>query len=62
MKRIVATKLQKIPIAHAMPRPVSAGFRAAAEAVAPTKATIPTHRYFMVIKDRGHGSVRRAPR
>src|SRR5215467_9268444 len=40
-KKIVATKLQKIPIAHAMPRPVSAGFRARASEPKPLSAVSP---------------------
>ena len=38
VKKIVAIKLQKIPMAHAIPRPVSAGFRARASDPKPLTA------------------------
>ena len=41
VKKIVATRLQKIPMAHAIPRPVRAGFRARASEPKPLTAVKP---------------------
>ncbi len=63
VKKIVATRLQKIPIAHAIPKLVSAGFRAIASEPKPLTAVNPAftqsnprRRIFSLVSQAFHGT------